>query len=45
MCKLLQGAGNEAEENSKATEKVLETGSDEAAFEKPVDPDVTEVEL
>jgi hypothetical protein len=45
MCTLLQGAGNEAEENSKATEKVLEIGSDEAAFEKPVDPDFTGVEV
>jgi uncharacterized protein (DUF4213/DUF364 family) len=33
MCKLLQGAGNEAEENPETAEEVLEARGSEAAFE------------
>ena len=40
MCKLLQGAGNEAEENSKAAEKGAEADGNKAAYEKPMDPAV-----
>jgi len=37
MCKLLQGAGNEAEENAEAAEEVLEARRSKAAFESAMD--------
>jgi hypothetical protein len=37
MSKLSRDAGNEAEENSKAAEEVLEVGSNKAASQKPLD--------
>jgi hypothetical protein len=40
MCKLLQGAGNEAEENSKAAEKSSEADGNKTAYEKSMDPGV-----
>jgi hypothetical protein len=43
--KLLQGAGNEAEEDSKAVEESAEAGGHKTAFEKPMDPGVAGVEV
>jgi hypothetical protein len=37
MCKLLQGAGNEAEENSKEAEEVPQARGNKAAFEGAMD--------
>ena len=38
MCRLLLGAGDEAEEESKAAEKTAEADGDKAANEKSLDP-------
>jgi hypothetical protein len=43
MCKLLQGAGDEAEENAEAAEEVLEAGGSEAAFESAMDAECARV--
>jgi hypothetical protein len=43
MCKLLQGAGIEAEENSEAAEEVLEARGSKAAFESALDAECARV--